>query len=477
MHFLSIKFLALILLQFSLIKPELLRKLNAFQQEEGIRNAIVTASVVKTRTGESVLQLNPEVSVNPASTLKLITTATALASLGNTYRFETELAYSGTIENGTLNGDLLIIPDYDPSLGSERGKHGFQEVLSTFSDAVKQAGIKRISGKLLIMDEAQLRTDIPDSWIWGDLGNYYGAAARKFNINENLYTVSFNAGNKLNEPVVINQLIPYSDTWKIINEVKTGPAGSGDQVYIYSSPQSQVLHMTGTVPLGSKNFLVKGSIPDPALLFSRYLRIELENIGIRFDQSPQPVFSEDLILTKPRKTLLKIYSNTLDQLTKDCNYYSINLYADAFLKKLTDKPFKESTDFLRKFWESKGTSLTGFLPKDGSGLSLSGYITTKNMTDLLTAMARNKTFTSFFGTIPVVGSDGSVKYKDPGNLTQGRLRAKSGSIEGTRAYAGYFRDKTGEQFAFMICINRFNPDVSSKVRQFLDNFILDMAKN
>ena len=478
MHFLSMKFLGLILLQFSLAKPDLLQKLQLFQQDEGIQTGIVAASIVKTNNNVPVLSYHDQTAINSASTLKLITTATALSFLGKAYRFETELAYTGEIVNGVLQGNLHILPGGDPSLGSPRGNYPFQEVLNEFSRAVKGAGIRRVAGKIIVQDQAQFHQDVPDSWIWGDLGNYYGAVPAKFNINENYYTVYFKAGRTLDDPAEIMELVPHSSSWLIINEVKTGPKGSGDQVYIYSSPGSATLRMTGTVPLGSTHFAVKGSIPDPALLFTTYLRESLTNNGIQFDQDETRLFPEDLNLAGQKlHTLNIIRSETLADLARECNYHSINLYADAFLKKVTGLSFKNSPAFVKEFWELRDLKLDGFQIKDGSGLSPSGFITAKNMTDILSKMTQDRQFPAFLETIPVVGEDGSVKYKDSRGITGGRLRAKSGSIEGTRAYAGYFNDKSGDQYAFMICVNHYEPQAATKVRRFLDDFLIDMAKN
>ncbi len=478
MTFLQTKFLGLILLQFALGRNELLQKLQQFATEDGVRNSIISASIVHTSSRNSVLNFHEEVSVNSASTLKLITTATALSKLGHNYTYETRLAFTGNLENGNLNGDLLILPSGDPSLGSDRGKYSFKQVLEIFANAVKDAGIRHISGKILILDESIFKPDIPDSWIWGDLGNYYGAAPGKFMIHENLYTVYFNAGEKVGEEATLEQLIPFNNSWTILNEVKTGASGSGDQVYIYSSPLSEKIRMTGTVPLGSRNFPVKGSIPNPAAIFSFYLKNELQNLGVSFEKPDSEWAPEDLVIdNKGIHLLSQIESLPLSELMKECNFHSINLYADAFLKSTSGLPLRESGNFMKEYWKLRGLTLSGFQPKDGSGLSPSGYITTRNMTDILQAMTSESEFPYFLESIPVVGKEGSVKFKDPGNKTGGRLRAKSGSIEGTRSYAGYFKDKKGEQYAFMICINRYDPEAAGKVRRFLDDFLIDMAKN
>ncbi|MFT4733876.1 MAG: D-alanyl-D-alanine carboxypeptidase/D-alanyl-D-alanine-endopeptidase (penicillin-binding protein 4), partial [Arcticibacterium sp.] len=81
----------------------------------------------------------------------------------------------------------------------------------------------------------------------------------------------------------------------------------------------------------------------------------------------------------------------------------------------------------------------------------------------------------FKSTIPILGQEGSVRYKDKQNKTEGRVHAKSGSIEGTRAFAGYLKDKSGIEYAFMVAVNRYNPEAAARVRKFLDEFLVKLG--
>lgn len=60
------------------------------------------------------------------------------------------------------------------------------------------------------------------------------------------------------------------------------------------------------------------------------------------------------------------------------------------------------------------------------------------MTDILKAMYSEKSFKTFYESIPVVGESGTVAHLGKKSKAVGNVRAKSGSIEGVRAYAGYF---------------------------------------
>ena len=89
-------------------------------QKDDYKNASVGINIIELGTGESVFELNPEKMLVPASTMKLITSATAFEILGADYKFETKIGYSGKLaKNGELNGDLVIVGGADPALGSE----------------------------------------------------------------------------------------------------------------------------------------------------------------------------------------------------------------------------------------------------------------------------------------------------------------------------------------------------------------------
>ncbi|MFT7434440.1 MAG: D-alanyl-D-alanine carboxypeptidase/D-alanyl-D-alanine-endopeptidase (penicillin-binding protein 4) [Psychromonas sp.] len=475
------KIFAFILLQFSNIQFQLIKELKAFQESEGIYQATVAASVQRISDKKNVLSFNSDKAINSASTLKLVTTATALAKLSSTFRYHTDLLYSGSISVGSLNGDLIIQSNGDPSFGSERGVNPLCEVFDDITETLKSLGVKRIKGNIIIQDETVFGFDMPDSWIWGDIGNYYGAIPHKFNVNENLYTVYFEPGKSLGIPAELKKIEPFDPDWEIINLVKTGAAKSGDQVYIYGSPGSETITLKGTVPLGKSNFPVKGSIPNPAKTFRTALINRFNEEGIRVEEGSMVPLAEDLLGLPDNLHLLKRFeSQRLEDLVRDCNFSSINLYADAFLQTQDIKSygfsdFKTALESTKDYWLTSVPNLAGFQPKDGSGLSPSGFLTAQNMTDILSVVNYKTSLDMFKSTIPILGQEGSVRYKDKQNKTEGRVHAKSGSIEGTRAFAGYLKDKSGIEYAFMVAVNRYNPEAAARVRKFLDEFLVKLG--
>lgn len=85
------------------------------QQDSQCRYASLSLTVLDAKTGEVVFAANPDMGLASASTLKTVTSATAFYLLGKDFQYQTQLGYSGTITNGTLNGDIIIKGAGDPT--------------------------------------------------------------------------------------------------------------------------------------------------------------------------------------------------------------------------------------------------------------------------------------------------------------------------------------------------------------------------
>lgn len=191
---------------------------------------------------------------------------------------------------------------------------------------------------------------------------------------------------------------------------------------------------------------------------------------------------KNIYIQRPSQTTnIEIYNSPpLKDLAKECNFQSINLYAETFLKtpsillnlgNTTDAAIKG----LKQIWQDKGLKLEGLRMKDGSGLSPANGITPNNMTDILSVMTNEKSFNAFYESIPIVGVSGTVQNLAKKSRAVGNVRAKSGSIDGVRAYAGYFTNKNGEMMCFSVMLNKYNSDYGSATKE-LEKLIILMVE-
>lgn len=448
------------------------------QNSELMRNGTLAFSLKSTRDGRILLGLNQQQSLPSASTLKLVSTATVLSVLGGDYTYKTYLEYDGQILRDTLQGNLYLRGTGDPSLGSDRfkGYPGSAELLTRWTAAVRKAGIRYIQGQVVVDPTYFDDKSLADTWVWGDLGNYYGAGVQGLNFNENLYRISFRAGRDVGDPTEVLRIEPEVPYLTLTNQVTSGEAGSGDQVYIYTSPLGDAVRLTGTVPRGVSSFTVKGAMPNPAFATAYWLSnaLKIGNVGIA--GSPD-VLPNSTAIVPPRRVLDQYSSPTLRDLCQQTNWWSINLYADAFLKtvgqRLNGKPtFDESVKSEAAYWRTKGADMRGFYVKDGSGLSPTGSLTAQNLTDILHAATQDKSFPDFYNSIAVVGETGTVRNIGKRTKAAGNVRAKSGSIEGTRAYAGYVVTKSGERLSFAVIAHKYLPDGGNEVSRALRELLV-----
>lgn len=478
------KLFLFVLLQLSSPLEKFQQLLDSIQNDNEIRTGIVAASIRSTQTGEYKIQYNAHKSVNSASTLKLVSTASALSVLGPNYRYQTFVEYDGTIADSVLQGNIYIRGTGDPSLGSSRVGLDFQQVINLFAQKIREYGIRKIEGFIIGDGSIFPENTLADSWVWGDIGNYYGAGVSGLNINENLYEIHFKPGKSLGDDAPVSRLSPSVPDITHFNKVTTAERGSGDNVIVYNTPFSNTIISQGTVPIGPADFVVKGSLPDPSYFLAFHvqrkfqeLQGEVSNNVISY-QNYKAKFQDS---GKPRNLILTHESPTISTLALHCNFQSINLYADAFLKTIgfaltKDASFEAGVKAVKFLWSQKGVDTQGFMIRDGSGLSPSGVLTVNNLVDILFTMRRDSAFNDFYASIPVVGITGTVQNLAKGSKAVGNVRAKSGSIANTRAFSGYFTTANGELMSFAFVINRYADGADRKVRRYLEEMIKLMVE-
>jgi len=413
----------------------------------GVEHASVSAYALNMKTGKVLIDENSEKSLVPASCMKVVTTAAALEILGPESRFQTHLESDGKVENGVLQGNLVILGGGDPCLGS-----AWQSQIETWVSAVCAHGIKKIEGKVIGDASRWEKALAVPSWQWEDIGNYYGAGACALSFHENCYTLFFKPGKKEGDEASVTRTEPAVLNFDLQNEVKTGPIGSGDRASIYGTEFSQVQHLRGTIPLGVKEFAIKGAIPDPATFCAQLLSQALQKRGIE-------VADRQVARGSQRAILHTTDSPSLREIVYRTNQKSVNLYAEHLLKRIGEVVLKEGstvagTQAVTQFWKTKQIDLDGFNMVDGSGLSRKNLVTAKQLVAILQEMKKSENFPLLLESFP--------------KRVEG-VRAKSGSMSLHRSYAGYAGD-----IAFAIIINGCTD--SKKMKERLDLFLRELTK-
>ncbi|RMG74178.1 MAG: D-alanyl-D-alanine carboxypeptidase/D-alanyl-D-alanine-endopeptidase, partial [Bacteroidetes bacterium] len=317
--------------------PRLAAAVDALNRDPDMKGASWGITVLDARSGAEVFSFDPHRTLATASTMKIVSTSTALAVLGSAYRFPTVLGYTGSLNDGILQGDLYIRGSGDPSLGSDRfdPAYGPDQLLESWSARIQAAGIREIRGRI-VGDDGYFSSQItPGEWPWEDMGNYYGAGASSLNYRENLYRLDLEPGPRAGAGTQVLRTDPALPEITFVNELVTGAPGSGDQAYIYGAPYTGLRYLRGSIPAGPRVFSIKGSIPDPAYLLALELQEELTACGVkitanattsrRLRQAGAPV-SDRL------QTVHTHLSPPLSELVRETNMESLNLYAEALAR-------------------------------------------------------------------------------------------------------------------------------------------------
>lgn len=438
-----------------------------FENDQQLAYGSSSFTVLNAETGEVIFSKNGNTGLAPASTLKTITSATSYHLLGRDFTWETSLGYNGSVyADGTLQGDLIITGTGDPSLGSDRYEQSKSAViLKRWLNALQKSGIKRISGRIIADDRLFGTQTLPGGWIWQDIGNYYGAGPSSLTWRENQFDLIFKPGS-VGDPAVLQRTNPSMDYLKIVNEVTTGKAGTGDNVYAFSAPFSDLVYVRGTYGIDLKKD-ISVSVPDPAYDLAVQLRNYLGAAGIPTanEASTTRILSLNKNDFQPPLKLIDIYTSpTLDKIIYWFNQKSINLYGEHLLKTLAWKQGKDITTpdgvtVITDFWEKQiGIDANALNISDGSGLSPANRVTTLAMAQILQSLKKESWFDSFYTSLPVYNN----------------MKMKSGSISGVIAYTGYQTSSSGTSLVFSFIVNNYSGS-SSAVRQKLFN-VLNVLK-
>ena len=435
-----------------------------FAADPNFANASLSFMAMDCATGQIIASKNPNLSLPPASTTKLWSTATAFQLLGKDYAPKTRIYIDGVIQDSVLKGNLWIRGGGDIALGSRYyNGDGIEDTfLRSWCDSLKMKGIKKITGAI-IADASEFGYEgAPDGWAWGDLGNYYGAAASGLPIYDNMLRYYFATGKVAGGSTTFLKTFPAVPGLVYHNYISTG--GNGDNSYIYGAPYSLDRFGTGTLEAGVNKFMVKGSLPDPELTFAQEFSRVLKEKGFKVSDSCVGVRSLAPMSATNRystKTLLLTHTGkTLNSVAWWTNMKSVNTFAEEILCWIGygsngNGSVENSLAKEEEYWRSK-INTTGLYIKDGSGLSRSNAISAEHFCNMLKFMTTSKEFEAFYATLAVAGVSGTLSDVCQNQAGEKRVHAKSGTMKRIKSYAGYVETKSGKKLCFAIIVNNYN---------------------
>ena len=436
-------------------------------------HSTISYEVVDLKSGEVVAAQNPELCATPASVTKIITTATALELLGGDFQFSTYIETNGTIENGILNGDLIIRGGADPTLGSiHLGDRAF---LDYFVRVIKHKGINQIKGDVIIDPTCLDRCAASVKWIWEDMGFHYGAAAFGLSAYDNTSIITMNSGEFGTKPIVTS-VWPETPNLAIYNEVKTLRIPN-DSVWAFCPPYGLALYLQGGMPTNRNNYVVRTSIPNPPLLVAKSLHKKLNDWGVTVDGS----YSVQTEYFPEERTLIYEYkSRKLREIIRLTNFKSNNLYAEHIFRRLGnlimshEATSSASIQVVKDYWAKQGIDVSALFLYDGCGLAAQNAYSAHFLNQILAHMRKSPNWDDFYQSLPRAGREGTVGSFLYRTKLQDKARLKSGSLSGVQCYSGYIMHGDKE-YAVTVMVNNFTckrKDVKNQIEEWL----LDVVK-
>lgn len=440
-----------------------------------LKNASFTFYCYDMDSGKVLAEYHPLTSLVPASTQKIVTTATALDMLGGGYRVKTLVQHDGYIDSMcVLHGNIYIKGGGDPALGGSRFKKRYKDFMWEWSEAIAQMGIDSIDGK--VVGDAQVFTEemTPATWIWGDLGNYYGAGPSGLTIYDNVLKYEFRSGPEKGDSAWLICTTPYNPNLRAENRVKAANVKK-DNSYVIGGQYEDYRLIKGQIPKGEDAFVVRGTLPDPAYQAAFDLEAALFQHGVALSGRASTVrklrIEHNHIDTAERFEITKKYSPSLTSLVHQTNMYSVNLYAEHILNFISLKRTGRGSTYsgaaaVTPYWKKKGIDVTGMYVSDGSGLSRFNAINSRQMVQILVYMRKkSKQSSNFYKSLPLAGKSGTLSRMCKGSNSFNNLRAKSGTMTRVKSYAGYVKTKSGRHLAFAMIVNNYNCSASQVAKK------------
>jgi D-alanyl-D-alanine carboxypeptidase/D-alanyl-D-alanine-endopeptidase (penicillin-binding protein 4) len=429
-------------------EARLREELNAIFSGAQFDRAFWSVVVRSVDSVQDLFALNATKLMMPGSTMKIVTAAASAERLGWDYRFETRVVATGPIENGVLRGDLVVIGSGDPGI-SERSDH--PGALRAMARRVRESGITRIEGRILGEDDLFDDRGFGDGWTLDNVPYGYSAPVTALLYNEGSVDLVIQAGSAAGEPVAI-LVRPDGSGLDVDNRLTTVPETGSGMLTLRRLPGSSRLVVEGQIPATAAPFARTASVENPTKFFASALRLSLLDEGVAIDGDAADA---DELAAKPdlagSNVVATLLSAPLSEQIAAMMKVSQNQYAESLLKRIGGR---SSVQQVLAGW---GIAPDSYVVADGSGLSRYNYVTSDALVRILQVMyGEPKHQTAFTAALPVAGRDGTLARRLAGTPAEGKVRAKTGTVDNVRAIAGYVQTGDGETFVFAMMANNFN---------------------
>jgi D-alanyl-D-alanine carboxypeptidase/D-alanyl-D-alanine-endopeptidase (penicillin-binding protein 4) len=426
--------------------------LDAILAAPGLDGADV-ALVVRTLDGQIIYSRAADRRRQPASNLKLVTSAAALDVLGPAYRFDTTASTTGRRIGHALDGDLYLKGTGDPTL--------LAADFDMLAKQVADTGIRTVTGRLVADDTWFDDVRLGSSWAWDDEPFYYNAQVSALTASPN---TDYDAGSIIvrvapgpnGQATVTTD--PPTDYVTIANSATTGPAGSANTISVDRVHGSNTFTVTGSIPSGGAATNEFMAVWEPTGYAAALFRAALARHAVRvLGQTTRGAQPADARTVASRKSM------PLGDLLVPFLKLSNNLHAEILVKAMGRATANKGS------WSAGLSAVAGRLPaygidparlslQDGSGLSRMDQISPDQLATLLAAAKNRPWFGTWYEALPIAGKadrmvGGTLRSRMRGTPAEGNVHAKTGSLTGVSSLSGYVTTTNNQQWVFSMVTN------------------------
>ena len=401
--------------------------------------------VQEERASIPLLSVNANVAMNPASTMKLLTTLSALETLGPAYRWKTEAYLDGKLENGVLQGNLVFKGYGDPKFTVEQFWLWLHEL--------RQRGLREIRGDI-VLDHSFFASMSHDS------AEFDNDPTRAYNVGPSALLLNFNAlhlhlipDGKATIALLEPDLANYTVSNRIVTSAKL-PCHGADAYSARLDGHSIVLE--GAIPEGcGETDDYFSLLPHDDYFFAVFGALWQELGGTlqgKVREGSAPV---------GQASFATHVSPELSEVVRDINKFSNNIMArQLFLTMgaVDGQPadIAHSIAFVQQWLLKQELQFPELVMENGAGLSRKARISARHLADVLQRATRGLYSAELQASLPILGLDGTVKKRFKDGVLAGHAHLKTGTLEGVKSIAGYVHAQSGKQWIVVLIINHPN---------------------
>ncbi|MFT5430320.1 MAG: D-alanyl-D-alanine carboxypeptidase/D-alanyl-D-alanine-endopeptidase (penicillin-binding protein 4) [Myxococcota bacterium] len=417
------------------------RSLKRLLRRAPIRGVKLGIVVADARSGDEIGRRNPDKRLNPASTLKLVTSAVALDTLGPEHRFSTEILVDGD--------SIFLRGNGDPMLMTEDLEQLARDAAEAISDGTP---FKRI----VVDTSAFSGPDLPPGYSKKSTDASYRASTGAVALDYGAVRVAVKGTREGRAPSV--EVTPPGGYLKLDNRARTVMGkGSTIRIKVLKRGERSVASITGKIGRRRvRGTWVRRRVESPPLMAGYALQHFLKQRGIKVKSVVRGTATDDARVVAKRR------SGTLRDIIAAMNKHSNNFIAEMLVRAIVDGDGARTWSAGRKVVSKWLTSQLGipkksFTYRNGSGLYDGGRFSPRQVVDLLVHMNGHRDREVYRTSLAVAGGkEGTLSERLLGRRYRGRVIGKTGTLNDVSALSGYARGRSGRLVAFSIIMNRTN---------------------